>query len=368
METLSIAENRTNVIRVDKNLGFNSLNWVEVYEKDAALCFDIILYLSNNSQRDIFNYGTIDLNHFCKTMGYQKTNLQKVAETPAQKELENKNLTDTLERSKKFITVFENALYKLGRYTIPFESLTLDREKNEHVYKTNFIQIIKEMNIHIVNPNKAFSKIYYTYTTSEEFDFNLCRYFFFTDLNMVKELREKNLLLLYFYLKNIENGHHTQFIERDFAKLCSFAGVKVNYDNIKYTKKNLQTRKLEVLRKYVEFEYKAVRISGNWKYGYAFTFNANKEYKKEDDLHVIRKSAADYINVKLLQFYKKRYKVSEVDTKTYNAWFFDKEKDGPEKAEIFFAAMAKLYQTTKQAATNKFASWHRQFFTKKTTV
>ncbi len=129
MEKASIQPKKGNIIRVDKNLSENSLDWLKIFGNDTNLCFDIILYISNNAQRDIFNFGQIDLNHFARTMQYKKNNLQYKAETPAQTELENKNTFNSLERSKKFLTVFENALYKLGRFNIPVTSLSFDKEK-----------------------------------------------------------------------------------------------------------------------------------------------------------------------------------------------------------------------------------------------
>ena len=189
MENSNIQPTKSHIIRVDKNLSENSLDWLKIFGQDTSLCFDIILYISNNAQRDLFNFGKIDLSHFAHTMQYKKNNLQYKAETPAQTELENKNTFNSLERSKKFLTVFENALYKLGRFTIPVTSMSFDNEKNEQVLSTKFIQIIEEIKIHVLS-EKIHSKIYYSYTTSEKFDYNLSRYFFFADLNLIKELRD----------------------------------------------------------------------------------------------------------------------------------------------------------------------------------
>jgi hypothetical protein len=352
------------IIRVDKNLTENSLDWLKVFGQDTNLCFDILLYMSNNAQRDIFNFGKIDLGHFARIMQYQKNNLQYRAELPAQTELVNKNTFNSLERSKKFLTVFENAFYKLGVFNIPVTSLSFDKEKNEQILTTKFIQIIKEIQIH-VNSEKPNSKIYYSYTTSEEFDYNLSRYFFFADLSLVKELRDKNLLLLYFYLKNIENGKHRQFVERDFEKLCMFAGIKINHENIKYTKKNLQTRKLDKLKDYINFDYEPINVSGKWKYGYNFTFNDNKDCIENADYKVIAQADTDLIDLKVLKYYKRKYKITkEVDEKAYKEWFFNKDMDHDKKLEIFYKAMSELYKITKENATTKYFKKAEQFFTK----
>jgi hypothetical protein len=364
MENTNIQPKKSHIIRVDKNLSENSLDWLKIFGQDTNLCFDIILYISNNAQRDIFNFGKIDLNQFARTMQYKKNNLQYKAELPAQTELGNKNTFNSLERSKKFLTVFENALYKLGRFNIPVTSMSFDNEKNEQILSTNFIQIIKEIKIHVLT-EKVHSKIYYSYTTSEEFDYNLSRYFFFADLNLVKELRDKNLLLLYFYLKNIENGKHHQFIERDFEKLCLFSGIKMNNENIKYTKKNLQTRKLDRIKDYINFDYEPVNVSGKWKYGYCFTFKDNKECLENNDYKVIAQADSDLIDLKVFKFYKRKFKISgEVEDKTYKEWFFNKDMDYDKKLEIYYKAMAELYKISKEKATTRYFKKAEEFFTK----
>jgi len=365
METGNIQLKNSHVIRIDKNFSENSLDWLKVFGQDANLCFDIILYVSNDTQKDIFNFGKIDLNRFSKTMGYSKNNLQAKAAIPAQTELENKGTFNALERSKKFITVFENALYKLGRFNIPVTSISYDREKGEQVLTTNFIQIIKEIKIHVLS-DKVHSKIFYSYTTSEEFDYNLSRYFFFADLNLVKELRDKNLLLLYFYLKNIENGKHHQFIERDFEKLCLFAGIKMSQENIKYTKKNLQVRKLSKVKDYIDFDYAPINVSGKWKYGFNFIFKNNKEKIEDKDFEIIAQADRDFIDLKLLKYYKRRYKIGDVNMETYKAWFFNKDIDYENKTNIYFNAMAELYKITKEKASTRFFKRAEIFFNKTT--
>ena len=187
-----------NIIRIDRNLAAKSLEWLTQFKEVYRLCFDIILYISNNLQRDLFNYGVIDLNHFAKTMGYKKNNLQAVT-NPIQKEIVGP-LFNSLEREKKFITVFENALFKLGRYNIPVESVSIDTTTHEKILQTQFIQILKEISINIKGKTTR-SKIIYSYRTSEEFDYNLSRLFFLADFSKISELRNKNLLLIYFYLK-----------------------------------------------------------------------------------------------------------------------------------------------------------------------
>jgi len=365
METAVEPAKKAKLIRLDKNLSEKSLDWLGIFERDAALCFDLIVYISNNAQLDIFKFGKIELSDFCRTMGYDKTNLQKKAEIPAQLELKSEKLGSALERSKKFITVFENALYKLGRFTIPIVSSSYDPESREYTLTTSFVQIIKELKIHVAS-SSANAKISYSYTTSDEFDYNLSRFFFFADLNMVKELREKNLLLLYFYLKNIESGHHHQFVERDFIKVCHFAGIAPSEENIKYTKKNLQTRKLSRLKEYIDFDFAPVNVTGRWKYGYAFTFHANKDYEKDRDKAIIAKADADYIDLKLIKYFIRRFKVKgAVEEKAYREWFFDKEQDYPKKKDILFTALAELHKKPKDQIAQRFGRYAEDFFSKK---
>ena len=104
MENTNIQPKKSHIIRVDKNLSENSLDWLKIFGQDTNLCFDIILYISNNAQRDIFNFWKIKLIQFVLSMQYKKNKLQYKAELLKKTEHVKKKTYNSRAKSKKSIT------------------------------------------------------------------------------------------------------------------------------------------------------------------------------------------------------------------------------------------------------------------------
>lgn len=371
----------SSIVRIDRNLAEKSIDWLMAYKEDFRLCFDIIIYITNVVQRDLFNYGVIDLNEFAKKMGYKKNNLQAIT-TPIQKELVGP-IFENLEREKKFITVFENALFKLGRFNVPIQSLSVDTNTNERILQTHFIQILKEISINIMGSSKN-SKIVYSYKTSEEFDYNLSRLFFLADFNLIPELRNKNLLQLYCYLKALENSKHHTFIEKDFIKLCTMANIHIdtstdqdpsNKRKIKDSKDKLKRRKLTLIKNYIDFDFEDINVSGKYNYGFKFLFHQNKEIGRKDvaeatrerEISILNKASEDFIMSKVIKFYR-AHKGLEVDQDKdrFKKWFLSNATNIEQKQNIYFNAMARLHSITLETATKRHQRHFLEFFSENT--
>ncbi|MFA5575344.1 MAG: hypothetical protein WC994_09890 [Brumimicrobium sp.] len=368
-----------NLTRIDQNFATNALDWVNIYKEDFKLCFDIMFYISNKIQTEIFKYGHIDLDEFCKVMGYKKNKLQSLYSSVYKNEygkpkkssqqhivgsfLENYN------RNEKYITVFENALYKLGRLNVPFKSTIIDSNTNEKIKKTQFIQILKEINIHQTKDTK---KIYYTYLTSPEFDYNLSKLFLIIDFTLIPELRTKNLTMLYLYLKLQENYGNLHWTETNFFNLCNLCQIKIDlFDidsvtnntlddvtlkklvakekrSIKDAKYTLQTRKFDILKKFYNFEYEPINVSGRWKYGFKFTFNNNieledklKNLKAIDEKILLKQIQHQHIMIKIIKLYKSIYK-DDTTGKNFETWFINPLANIENKRTQFFKALAEV--------------------------
>lgn len=339
-------ENNDSLIRVDKNLAKNSLEWLDDFGQDYMLCFDLLVYISNCTQKNLFNFGTIEVGDFAKEMNCDKANLQRVHPSA-------KRGISLEERSKTAITLFEHALFKLGKSNLQYTTTVYDHSKHETIEKTKFISILKEINIHIPN-GKSKSKIYYTYVTSDDFVYNLSRFFFFIKPKDSKKLKEKKLLLLYFYIKNLENSKFTEFIESDFQKLCNLAGLQINEENIKDTKAKLKIRKLDVLKKIIPFDYEFVKVTGRWKYGVKFLFPNNKAIREnkelkaldvQNDREKLTRANTDFVDLKLIMHYQTTF--PDFSEASYKAWFFDSTRDIDIKLDIYFNAIAELMHISK---------------------
>jgi len=351
------------LIRVDKNLSKHSIDWIMNFGEDTLLCFDILIYIMSCSQKNLFQYGTIDLDNFAKEMGYNKSNLQRIRDN-----INKVSLEERLEGNKP-VTIFEQALFKLAKTNFQYSTTIYDPSRHETIEKNQFIQIIRNINIHIPN-GRVKTKIYYTYTTSEEFEYNLARFFFFIDPTQIKQLREKNLVLLYLYVKNLENSKFATFLEIDFNKICQISGISTdNIEDIKNAKDKLRTRKLNVLKNYIDYDFEFVKVSGRYKYGIKFIFPNNTkilndpEFKKiatNKDQLSLQKANTDYIDLKLIKYCQENFNnYNEAD---YRAWFNNNTRDLEVKLDIFFSCISELYHITKVKAKEKHYNDALNFF------
>ncbi len=115
--------------RIDQNVThFDKEGWFE-YDRDQTLCKDIYIYMNKQVQKDLFGFQSLDINDFCKEMGWSKNNLQYKLENPYQHEkirnhsaIKNpeKEIQLLRDKDESFETVFENALYKLNSVAIRF--------------------------------------------------------------------------------------------------------------------------------------------------------------------------------------------------------------------------------------------------------
>jgi hypothetical protein len=365
-ESVLVPDITRNSLRIDKNIAEHSLDWKSIFGEDWELCFDILVYIIHLDQQDLFNTGVIDLEKLCKRLGHNKDNLQRLHENPEQKQNTKSISFDELPRQEKFMTKFENSLFKLGKHNLPLTSVFFDEKSGEHIVTTRFIQLLTEINIHITKQNK----IYYSYKKSEALDYNIARYFFLADYEHIRMMRKNNCLSLYYYLKNIENFKLPQFKESNFEKLYTLAELELNKNKPRDTKLRLK-KKLELLKDYIKYDYSEFNVSGSYKYGFQFTFlnNFNPEERKLTDIVNLEKAFCDYVDLKVLELYRSIFKIKTrlLDEDKYKVWFFDHTQNMVEKLEIYYKSYSLL---NKQKISNVRKSKEKDammFFTKKHT-
>lgn len=369
-------ERSKSIIRIDRNMVDNALTWFKKLGEHSYLCFDILLYITNSVQRDIFKYGFIDPRQFAKQFGYKLNNLQAIDKSSDEKKAVNEFLMKK-EREERYITNFEKALNKLGLYNLPYSHVEIDPIKGTPVVVTDYIQIITETRIH---QSKNKNKIVYSYRTSEEFDRSIARLFFLGDFNIFSSLRSKKLILLYFYLKSLENQGYDEFLEKDFIKLCNFANINVNSSldenenskSIRFAKANLKRRKLDPIKEFINYTYEEVNVSGKYKYGFKFCFPENKkaltEKEKMDakvEKYIILQDAEnDFIFTKLIKFYKSSIEPNSlcVNPDEFISWFLDPQKNSIEKNHIYYSSIQSLTKETLETVKSKYSHALKRFF------
>lgn len=119
-----------------------------LYEAGGSVAMDIIIFLCGEHTKNLFGESWFSIEDFCRKMGYDRTNLQrKLSPTQLQK-LFGKDAPMyiyTSEAGEKYThpieTVFEAALYKLGRENIAYKT-----DYNGRTSYT-FVQIIRKIDI-----------------------------------------------------------------------------------------------------------------------------------------------------------------------------------------------------------------------------
>ena len=62
------------LIRFDKNLASNGLDFSNSYGDDGQLIFDLLFYITLTYQTNLFGYGKFIPAEFCEAMGYNRLN------------------------------------------------------------------------------------------------------------------------------------------------------------------------------------------------------------------------------------------------------------------------------------------------------
>ena len=107
-------------IRFEKNVAFNisSLPIEDQDEYTKRVVKALIVYLSAQTQVDLFGVGTLDPKDFAKVMKLSDKNLNRICEKPAYKAYKN--------LKRKYETYIENALFILGFRPLVAEFQTTD--------------------------------------------------------------------------------------------------------------------------------------------------------------------------------------------------------------------------------------------------
>src|ERR1035437_4389581 len=165
------------LIRFDKNLASNGLDFANSYQEDGQLIFDLLFYIALTYQKDLFNFGKIIPNDFADAMGYNRYNLLKKHPKPAHI-FKNKKLQKDFEKMEKeknynqklsngeypLYTVLDNALFRAGKENLIFSYEVKNFANKEKAQGMTFIPLLSDVKKHYSEKNN--NKIYYTYKLS----------------------------------------------------------------------------------------------------------------------------------------------------------------------------------------------------------
>lgn len=326
----SIEKLNPKLIRFDRNLAKNGISFAQ-FGDDGDLIFDLVVYFANTYQNNFFGFGKLDVDDFCKTMNYKKSNLFKSHPNPLQfedKAIKKKfdkiikdgdnsfinNGKSSINKNDFFYTVLDNALYKLQLQGVPFRFLyKTDLENGTSVTSLKLLNaVIKKYKIAGAN-NPNLTKVVYEYSLSDDYTKNLSKFFLNIDLNSIVSLRKLDAVYLYSYLKNLEVA-----LSKDNKKVTDSMNFDLLVELAQINVPSPRKAKLALNKKlkYVfsktdlkgKVEWKK-RVVGGKEVGYAFqpviTFEPNikKLHSKEYILEVLDTVTNSFLH-EVLSYYR----------------------------------------------------------------
>lgn len=350
-----LEENEKQLVRFDKNLASNGLDFLKSYGDDGQLIFDLILYICISYQQDLFGYGTIDPQKFCDVMGYDRKNLLKKHPKPAQV-AQSKNLQKELESMEKnksykqklsmgeypMYTILDNAIYRAGKENLVFSKEVKNFENKETVQSMYFIGLLSEVHKHYSELNT--NKIYYTFKLSDIIEKHLSNYFMLANPGNIKTLRKQNSVFLYFYLRNLQQqlrGQERMKGTPNFDLICRIA--EINIVEPKDRKKKLKQKLDKIVKETdLKFSYTFLQGTGRWQYNLEIEFEENKtpllvSNKKE----IFEKILIDNYNHAVKEFFS--VNIQPHKKIQWEDWYRSNNYNLPDKVRIFAGKYKQLY-------------------------
>jgi hypothetical protein len=334
-----------NVIRIDKNIAKQGIDFINTYGQEGQMIFDIVIYIANSFQNNLFNYGEFNIKDFADKLGYSVSNLKRKHPKPFQ----NLKLRDSDNSEMNFDNIIENALYKAAKINLEFSRNVRDYTNNEEIKEIEFYQLINKLRKHKSLKRKDI--FYYTFEVSDIFTFHLSKYFTLSDIKSLKTLRKKNGVFLYFYLKTIQEAQRINPENKIdatplFDTLCEKAEINVSRPR---DAKQILIGKLDFIRNSTDlnFTYSFFNKNGKYKYGVKISFYDNEKYLNSASQRAIatetaQKAINDMIMYNLVQEYRTRYQnMGRLNKKKFSEWFSSKN-DKEIKYDHYFNTIAKI--------------------------
>lgn len=256
-----------------------------LYEVGGGVAMDIIIFLCGEHSRNLFGEVWFSLEDFCKKMGYERTKLQRKLTPQQLQNLFGKQppvyvyvSENGAEYSHQIETVFEAALYRLGRENIAY------RTQKDGRTSYNFVQIINRFDIESDFSTKKGTKRLYNVQLNPVLRYQVQSYYNLIESKDYRILPDrKGYRLFYLELskmiclikfKAAQQTSSTYTLTVDQLAVIFNVKIKENKD-----KKKKVTAILNTINKHLEYtKFKFEYIKGEGEqYAYTVLFTFNQE-------------------------------------------------------------------------------------------
>ena len=250
-------EYKNEPLRFEKNIAFN-ISSLPIEDQDKytkRVVKALIVYLSAQTQEDLFGMGTLDPENFAKVMKLSPKNLNKTCENPACKVYKN--------LKRKYETYIENALFILGFRPLVAEFQTTDDNNERTIVKG--INILDEIIFgkERINTKGGKQKKYYLYKMNDFFKKNLSNYYTKLKIESYINISNINSENFYLHLKNIYTSHiqdpKTTCWFFSIEQLAELLNVSIENLEVKYQRRDINI-KLKKIKKQLEKEIKGINF------------------------------------------------------------------------------------------------------------
>ena len=314
--------------RFEKNIAFNisSLPIEDQDEYTKRVVKALIVYLSAQTQVDLFGMGTLDPNDFAKVMKLSYKNLNRICEKPAYKAYKN--------LKRKYETYIENALFILGFRPLVAEFQTTDENNKKTIIKS--INILDEITFGEERINtKGIQKKYYLYKMNKFFKKNLSNYYTKLKIESYINISNINAENFYLHVKNIYTSHiqdpNTTYWLFSVEQLAELLDITIeNLEPKKQRQKiNIKLKKIkEQLKNEIEkIDFKWIKSSHNSKTKILKFSWGHVEQEEEKKYSEKKKIFHETLESEFIEKYKSENKEANLNFKPFLAWLKNQKED-----------------------------------------
>ena len=316
------------VFRFEKNVAFNisSLPIEDQDEYTKRVIKALIVYLSAQTQVDLFGMGTLDPKDFAKVMKLSDKNLNRICPNPAYKAYKK--------LKRKYETYIENALFILGFRPLVAEFQTTDENNEKTVVKS--INILDEITFGEERINaKGKQKKYYLYKMNEFFKKNLSNYYTKLKIESYINTNKINAENFYLHIKNIYTSYiqdpNTTYWFFSVEQLSELLDITIeNLEPKKQRQKiNIKLKKIkEQLKNEIEkIDFKWIKSSHNPKTKILKFSWGHVEQEEEEKYSEKKKIFHETLESEFIEKYKLENKKANLNFKPFFAWLKNQEED-----------------------------------------